>query len=353
MGEMDKSQRKDGEVSLRSESMRENLPYPLVHYPNHYGTFIAFSRSQDEPPVLCACAEASVRNYIQLRSSDPNPSVNSNKLRMAPLDSFNFPNALAALSLTEKADPIRVLNFESKLCHRCNITPPRLRYCHPMYGGEFKLTFGWYINQALFRSGIDRDLERYLSHICPTEVQLLIAQFQDSIARSNDMSRRFEKKANDTNRVSLHEAQSQVQSLKRKIWNVFENETRREFGIRDIGDGWVSEGILFQIVSNIFKGQECIRHLRPSWLEGLELDIFIPARNIAFEYQGQQHSEPIEHWGGQAALEDLIQRDDRKAELCLARGVSLIAIDYTEPLTENHIVDRLGKLIRSNKKRAT
>lgn len=72
-------------------------------------------------------------------------------------------------------------------------------------------------------------------------------------------------------------------------------------------------------------------------MEGLELDVFVPSQNLAFEYQGQQHFHPIGLWGGAKGLEDLQERDKRKAKLCTMNGIDLIAIDYTEPLTENYI----------------
>ncbi len=84
-----------------------------------------------------------------------------------------------------------------------------------------------------------------------------------------------------------------------------------------------------------------MRHHRPDWLEGLELDIFVPSLNLGFEYQGQQHFHPVEIWGGSKGLEDLQERDAHKAKLCGTYGIDLIAIDYTEPLTENYIYEIL------------
>jgi Double zinc ribbon len=124
---------------------------------------------------------------------------------------------------------------------------------------------------------------------------------------------------------------------KRAFTTKIENIVRQEFGIRNVGEGWVSETILYQIVKRIFIKEEVLRHDRPDWLEGLELDIFVPSLNLAFEYQGQQHFHPIRLWGGSQGLQDLQERDSRKAKLCASCGIDLIAIDYTEPLTEDYI----------------
>ena len=63
---------------------------------------------------------------------------------------------------------------------------------------------------------------------------------------------------------------------KRRIWNFAENEIRIAFDHKKIGDGWVSETILYHLVSEIYPDFQLKRHHRPQILEGLELDIFIP-----------------------------------------------------------------------------
>jgi hypothetical protein len=55
-------------VALGSPVVQEDLPLSFVHYPNLYGTFIGFSRTPTEKPVLCSCNEPAVRNYICLDS---------------------------------------------------------------------------------------------------------------------------------------------------------------------------------------------------------------------------------------------------------------------------------------------
>jgi hypothetical protein len=129
--------------------------------------------------------------------------------------------------------------------------------------------------------------------------------------------------------------------LARRLKNAIENITREEFGFRKIGEGWVSETLLYQIVIHIFRGRDVLHHHRPDWLDGLELDIFVPSAGVGIEYQGQQHFHPIEVWGGQQALDALTERDQRKRKTCERRGITLVEVDYTEPLTEDHIRKRL------------
>ena len=98
-----------------------------------------------------------------------------------------------------------------------------------------------------------------------------------------------------------------------------------------------SETFLYQIVSQLFTEKEILRHQRLIWLNGLELDIFIPALQLGVEYQGQQHFHPIEAWGGEKAIKALQERDARKVQICVERGVTLITIDYMEPLTAEYL----------------
>lgn len=106
---------------------------------------------------------------------------------------------------------------------------------------------------------------------------------------------------------------------------------------KKVGEGSVGENILYQIVCRIFPNQLVIRHHRPAWLLALELDIYLPALNLAFEYQGRQHFQTIKAWGGEKALKDIKERDARKAEICQQIGIELITVSYTEPLLEDYI----------------
>lgn len=67
---------------------------------------------------------------------------------------------------------------------------------------------------------------------------------------------------------------------------------------------------------------------RPSWLKGLrstmELDGFNEGSKIAFEYQGEQHFGEIGFM--QKNYHELRDRDDRKRQLCLENGVTLIVV---------------------------
>lgn len=333
--------------------IRENLPYPVVYYPNHYGTFFAFAKDGTSPVVLCLCSKPIIENLIRLKNRELVPS------RMAPLDSWFFPDIIAEISLKNKHDPLSLINFVEGLCHRCNLITPTLRFCHEMYGVEFIQHFGWYYNQAYLRLGIyPRSYSRfiYLDDICPPEYQEEIKklkkvndEYQQEYNRLMELvqgPKRSDIAPNEIthwSNVKMNEAQEMIRlrreaaQTERAFTKKIENIVRQEFGFKKVGEGWVSETILYQIVQKIFPGCEILKHYKPDWLEGLELDIYIPSLKIAFEYQGQQHFHPVQIWGGQKGLQDLMYRDKKKAKLCINVGIELIIIDYTEPLTEEYI----------------
>jgi hypothetical protein len=196
----------------------------------------------------------------------------------------------------------------------------------------------------------------FLPEVCPKDFQVLITRARgtnlasqreeqrlmditlgpdrDDIADEEPMYWRNVRDDDAQDMVSLRRNAAQAT---RVVTKKVENIVREEFGFRKVGESWVSETLLYQIVRQIFEDHEVVRHHRPSWLEGLELDIFLPAERLAFEYQGQQHYHPVKAWGGQKALEELQARDARKADICEQLGIELVTVDYTEPLTEDHI----------------
>lgn len=105
-----------------------------------------------------------------------------------------------------------------------------------------------------------------------------------------------------------------------------ENEVRRAHGLPGIGEAWVSEAALFALIRDAFPGQEVQHQGRPSWLGRQSLDIYLPARKLAIEYQGIQHDMPVERFGGEEAFTRQQARDRRKRELCDANGVKLFEV---------------------------
>jgi hypothetical protein len=305
-------------------AIEERLPLPAIDYWTAYAAFIGFAPTSDGPYALCACTRGALANAIRLeRDQADRPGREVNLGRRLPMWAATVPFLDFPANPTEAADSFR---FVPKACHRCNMVAPERRWCAPMYGGSFKQGYGWYVSLNMFRFGVAPVSLCWLPDVVPPELEVLLAPLSPQHGLRHD-------------RKTLGERDK----FRRDVEHLVENVTRAEFGVEAIGEGWVSESLLAKLVAQLYPGEELVRHLRPNWLEGLELDIWLPVRKLAIEYQGQQHFHSIEAWGGEAALSALQERDTRKARLCSALGVRLVSIDYTEPLTETHVAARLAE----------
>jgi hypothetical protein len=105
-----------------------------------------------------------------------------------------------------------------------------------------------------------------------------------------------------------------------------ENTYREEQNIPRIGEGWVAETALFYEVRDAFPQETVIQHGRPAWLGRQHLDIFMPERGIAIEFQGEQHDKPIDFFGGEDAFKKSLERDRKKLAICKRNGVRVIYV---------------------------
>jgi hypothetical protein len=90
-----------------------------------------------------------------------------------------------------------------------------------------------------------------------------------------------------------------------------------------------------------------IHHGRPKWLGRQHLDIYIEDFNIGIEYQGKQHSQSVEYFGGDTSFTKQLMLDEKKKVICEENGCELI-----EVFPEYNLKDILGKIsnIVSNRK---
>lgn len=295
----------------------KDLPLPIVYYPPLWGAFFAFAESKHSSQIfLCNCTKKPIENYLLLKNSV------LNSYECSPLNPKLFPSAIIDIVSKNTSNPLSALKFRDGLCHKCNHITPRLRY-HERYLNSFAQRYGWFISQKFFELGIYPQIDSKLIYLKDSSKNLPPDEF-DKILKKDYSS-----------------AESFIKAIKTFV----ENLTREEFGHKKIGDAWVHETILFNIVKEIFPDEEILRHYRPKWLDKLELDIYIPNLKIGIEYQGEQHYIPVEHWGGEFALERQKERDKRKAELCNINNITLLHIKYDEPLTKSYIEKLINSVI--------
>lgn len=72
----------------------------------------------------------------------------------------------------------------------------------------------------------------------------------------------------------------------------------------------------------------------------LPFDFYLPDHNICIEYDGIQHFEPIDYFGGQESFERQQQNDRIKDQYCSSNGIKLIRIPYWEQDNIESILDK-------------
>ena len=204
-------------------------------------------------------------------------------------DFWRYANLYDNPDLKSRIDKIK---YRKGICHICTGETPKLQYGSNMYYSGF--------------------LQKYLPYFN--------LEYNKRFKNNFDEAAHFDKKE-------------------------LENELRVKFGYPKIGEKWISETILYQIIKELFSEREILFHYRGKELCGLEIDIFIPSLKLGFEYQGEQHYKAIEHWGGKKGLEKRIINDKKKKKLCEINGYHLIEIFYHDALTNTTVVNKIPQSI--------
>jgi hypothetical protein len=104
---------------------------------------------------------------------------------------------------------------------------------------------------------------------------------------------------------------------------------------------WINEDKVFKISQQLLPLERIVREASPIWLYPQRIDVYFPDLKVAIEYQGKQHFEAIDFFGGELALEKNKERDLRKAQLCKDNDVHLIYVNYDENVTTGLMKRRL------------
>jgi hypothetical protein len=132
-------------------------------------------------------------------------------------------------------------------------------------------------------------------------------------------------------------------------YNEAENGIRKIKGLPMVGEGWISETKLFYFIKKHFGNVTSVfHHGKPKWLGRQHFDIYLPEFNLAIEYQGEQHYQPIDFFGGKESYEKNKLRDERKQALAKQNNCHLICIDknYNEADLIQEISFHLTKKFR-------
>ena len=317
----------------------EGLPFPYVKY--SWGNWIIEFGDSDNNFKVCDCFEKPIKNYIEslINFHEKNHGEGSwerdyNDGRLGTISSRIYKKHLKGF------------DFEPHICHRCNNKIPSVEFCHPMYGGKFKRTYGWYIERRLHERIFDIEivdeydkLEEEHQMLCEKRMELINKHSIPDKVNGGLISLWLN---NPKISNEIYDYDKRGSKIKRKLDNIVENMVRGEFGYKPIGEMWVNETIIFKIVKELFPKSEVIHHYRGSELEGLEIDVFIKDKKIGIEYNGKQHYKSIKHFGGDESLRNTKERDNRKLKLCKKLGIDLHIIKYTEVVSVELIKSKLG-----------
>ena len=72
----------------------------------------------------------------------------------------------------------------------------------------------------------------------------------------------------------------------------------------------------------------------------LPFDFYLPEYNACIEFQGKQHYEVVEHFGGEEDFKVRQKRDNIKAEYCLQNQIELLCIPYWDFDNIKQIINR-------------
>lgn len=123
-----------------------------------------------------------------------------------------------------------------------------------------------------------------------------------------------------------------------------ENHIRMEKGFDEVGS-YVMEKHLLNLIVLEFPNYTIIHQYSPEWLEGQRFDVFIKDLNIAIEYNGIQHFEEVDFFGGAEGLIKTKKLDLKKREKSLKNGVKIFDINYNE-----HFESKFNEIILLIKK---
>lgn len=131
----------------------------------------------------------------------------------------------------------------------------------------------------------------------------------------------------------LHENYDRSYRLVDEIDKQAENIVREANGVPLIGQGWVSETELYNLVKDLVSPLDVVQHARSPWLGKQHLDIFIPQLDLAIEYMGEQHFRATEFFGGEDAFQKRKELDKRKGSLCRENGVKLVYVTADDEMS--------------------
>ncbi len=145
---------------------------------------------------------------------------------------------------------------------------------------------------------------------------------------------------------------SEIYRIQKKI---LESSYKGEYNHMEFGsyskpvNKWKSEELVYNITKKIYKDYQVIYQYKPYFLATdkgcMSYDIYICGLKVAIEYQGKQHFEPVEFFGGEDNFKKQHERDLLKAKLSKENGVILVYVNYWEDITPNLVRSKIDEAL--------
>ncbi|MFU7517061.1 hypothetical protein [Clostridium sp. HCS.1] len=117
---------------------------------------------------------------------------------------------------------------------------------------------------------------------------------------------------------------------------------------------WKREEELYHLIRKTYKKYNVIYQYRPQFLynsysKGQQsIDIFIEDLNIGIEYQGKQHYQAVEMFGGTKGLLETQRRDKEKLDKCTSNGIKIVYVKYDEKIDSKMIKEKINEAIKNS-----
>jgi hypothetical protein len=134
-----------------------------------------------------------------------------------------------------------------------------------------------------------------------------------------------------------------IEGALKDILHCAHGQVRELNGLKPHRSKWVNEQLLFDRIKLTFTNTTVIGQGSPQWLEGQRFDIWLPEHSIAIEYNGKQHYQPVNFFGGEEGLKKTKERDALKKQKCIDNSTHLFILD--EDYDFEFLVEEIRKLI--------
>lgn len=117
---------------------------------------------------------------------------------------------------------------------------------------------------------------------------------------------------------------------------------------------WKKETKLFNLLVLEFPDINISRQASPEWLEKQRFDFYFSDYNIAIEYNGMQHYEPVKIFGGLERYKKQIEYDLLKKTKCVQNNCILYEIPFFYKKADiNNIIKNIKKIINGAENKIT